>query len=107
MIKNIVFYIGLLAFFNFIVGCQTLRDGLEGNKRSKSAEEFLIEKKSPLILPPNYSELPEPKNSNDQVEKEEFDLQRIIGESNTNNNKNDEKKKSSVEKSIIEKIRNE
>ena len=37
----------LLFVFNFLLGCQALKDGLEGNKKSKSAEEFLIEKKKP------------------------------------------------------------
>ena len=39
----------LLFVFNFLLGCQALKDGLEGNKKSKSAEEFLIEKKTLLF----------------------------------------------------------
>ena len=40
--KNKLLLIILLVFFS---GCQSLKDGLEGNKNSKSSEEFLIEKK--------------------------------------------------------------
>ena len=58
-IKKIIL---ILILFNFFLGCQSLRDGLEGNKKSKSAEEFLIEKKNPLVLPPDYSKLPVPKD---------------------------------------------
>ena len=34
-----------LILCSFLIGCQSLKDGLEGNKKSKNAEEFLIEKK--------------------------------------------------------------
>ena len=50
-------------------GCQGLKDGLEGNKKSKSSEEFLINKKSPLVMPPDYSKLPLPENNSNQNEK--------------------------------------
>ena len=39
--KIISFIILLISIY----GCQSIKDGLEGNKKSKSAEEFLIEKK--------------------------------------------------------------
>ena len=35
----------ILIISNILFGCQSLKDGLEGNKKSKSAEEFLIKKK--------------------------------------------------------------
>ena len=53
------------------MGCQSLKDGLEGNKKSKTAEEFLIEKKNPLVLPPDFEELPEPSQSSANDEKSE------------------------------------
>ena len=82
------------------------KDGLEGNKKSKSAEEFLIEKKNPLVLPPDYSELPLPKKGEideTTVLNESFDLEKII--------KKTPKKKSettrsgtSLSKSVLKKI---
>tara|TARA_Y100000992_G_scaffold255766_1_gene189048 strand:- start:1478 stop:1807 length:330 start_codon:yes stop_codon:yes gene_type:complete len=96
----------LLFVFNFLLGCQALKDGLEGNKKSKSAEEFLIEKKNPLVLPPDYSELPLPKKGEideTTVLNESFDLEKII--------KKTPKKKSettrsgtSLSKSVLKKI---
>ena len=69
-------------------GCQSLKDGLEGNKKSKSAEEFLINKKSPLVMPPDYSKLPLPENNSNQNEKsQDFDLKKVL-EKNSNNQKN-------------------
>ena len=86
-------------------GCQTLRDGLEGNKKSKSAEEFLINKKSPLVMPPDYSKLPLPENNSNQNEKsQDFDLKKVL-EKNSNNQKNKTQTNKSFQKSIIEKIK--
>lgn len=100
----------LYLFFVFVLliqsGCQSLKDGLQGNKKSKSAEEFLIEKKSPLVLPPDFSKLPEPKQSDESDTENEFDLQKILGEESKNEIKN-KNKNSSFEKSIIDKIKNE
>ena len=56
--KNIYKFIFVIIFtFNFLNGCQTLKDGLEGNKKSKNAEEFLIDKKNALTIPPDFSKL--------------------------------------------------
>ncbi len=41
-------FIFVLISSSLLIGCQSLKDGLEGNKKSKSAEEFLIEKKKPV-----------------------------------------------------------
>ena len=86
-------------------GCQSLRDGLEGNKKSKSAEEFLINKKSPLVMPPDYSKLPLPENNSNQNEKsQDFDLKKVL-EKNSNNQKGKTQTNKSFQKSIIEKIK--
>ena len=86
-------------------GCQGLKDGLEGNKKSKSSEEFLINKKSPLVMPPDYSKLPLPENNSNQNEKtQDFDLKKVL-EKNSNNQKKKTQTNKSFQKSIIEKIK--
>ena len=47
IITKIIALVFLLMTLN---GCQSLKDGLQGNKKSKNAEEFLIEKKKPISL---------------------------------------------------------
>ena len=97
----------IIFIFNFLLGCQSLKSGLEGNKKSKSAEEFLIEKKSPLVLPPNFSKLPTPKNSSEEEnETENLDIEKIFKKNPKKTVKNNPKKNNSLEKSIIEKIKN-
>lgn len=99
----------LLITFNFLFGCQSLKDGLEGNKKSKSAEEFLIEKKNPLVLPPDFSKLPLPKNKSTEessVASDEFDLRKVLKNSSKKNietSKN--KKETSLGKSVLKKIK--
>ena len=53
-------------------------------KKKQNVDEFLIEKKNPLVFPPNYSQLPEPKDSiqkdkNDK--KDDLDLSEIFEDS--------------------------
>jgi len=96
----------LLFVFNFLLGCQALKVGLEGNKKSKSAEEFLIEKKNPLVLPPDYSELPLPKKGEideTTVLNESFDLEKIIKKTPKKKSETT-KSETSLSKSVLKKI---
>ena len=43
----------------FLNSCGTVAEGLGGSKK-KGSDEFLVEEKSPLVLPPSFGELPEP-----------------------------------------------
>ena len=66
-----------------LAACQSLKDGLSGNK-SENSDEFLVKKKSPLILPPKYLELPVPKDSILENEEEfliqdNLDIQKMLG----------------------------
>ena len=102
-IKKIIL---ILILFNFFLSCQSLRDGLEGNKKSKSAEEFLIEKKNPLVLPPDYSKLPVPKDQSlENEENSEFDLQKVITKSPDAELSSDNEVNKDLKKSILDKIK--
>ena len=107
MINRIKFYLILTLTLFIQSGCQSLKDGLEGNKRSKSAEEFLIEKKNPLVLPPDFSELPVPKKTEIEKEQNSFDLQKILTDQDNGEILESDDENNSLEKSIIEKIKNE
>ena len=54
--KKLLLFLIILSFFN---ACQSAKDALTLKKKS-SADEFLVEKKSPLVLPPVFGELPLP-----------------------------------------------
>ena len=88
--------------------CNTVAEGLGGGKK-KGSDEFLIEKKAPLVLPPSFGELPEPGKKKDatKVSTEENDLS-IEDMLSQGSSEDKTKKKSdlnnSIENSIIEKI---
>ena len=83
--KNKLVYLTFILFF--LNACQTLQDGLAGNK-NKNSDEFLIEKKNPLEMPPEFGALPEPAkkvNIIDKTEKINEDIENLIKkESSTN-----------------------
>ena len=91
---------------NFLTACQTVKEGLEGKKKSQSAEEFLIEKKNPLVLPPDFSKLPIPKSESSSISENEFDVESIIKGNSNNKESSKIKSSSTIEKSILEKIKN-
>ena len=52
----------ILSIIYLVVSCESVdsvKRGLTGEKR-KAVDEFLIKKKDPLILPPDYENLPIP-----------------------------------------------
>lgn len=97
--KKIVYLVFLLSL---LTGCQSVQETLTLKKKDK-ADEFLIEKKNPLVLPPNFDELPLPKNDqilNDAPEEETLEIFSKIKNSSDEN----ESRNSSIEKFILENI---
>ena len=94
----------LVIFFTILLlnSCS----GFKLKKKSSSGEEFLIEKKDPLILPPDFSELPEPNEQNNQSIKEDdqIKLETILNEDSSNNNSDDKETKSGLKDSVLKKI---
>jgi hypothetical protein len=84
----------------FISGCNNVKKFVTGQDVKKT-DEFLVKKKNPLILPPDFEELPKPqqKNNEIQVKEENIDFSSVLKESN-NKEKKAKKNNSSLEKSI-------
>ena len=57
MHKKIIYILFLLIFITSCGTFDTVKRGLTGQKK-QSSDEFLIKKKDPLILPPDFEELP-------------------------------------------------
>ncbi len=97
----------LIAIIFLLNSCQNVKDALEGKRRSKTGDEFLIEKKNPLTLPPNFEDLPEPVDTtevNETSESEnEDDLQKIIAQSEDSSNQ-EINNSGSLEDSILQEI---
>ena len=89
MIKKNNIYI--LAFIIFLTSCQSVKDGLSGRK-SENSDEFLVQKKNPLVLPPDFTKLPKPNNDleeNDEINRieEETDIKKILQNNSQKTNK--------------------
>ena len=99
--KNFIF-IFIFIFLSHCQGFSDFKKAMTGQK-VKTTDEFLIKKKDPLILPPQYDQLPLPKGGDFQ-EKKENTVQSIL-----KTGKNSEIKKSSsvssLEKKILEELR--
>ena len=59
MNKKLIFIIPIIFFATSCNSLDSVKRGLTGEK-SKSMDEFLVKKKDPLILPPDYANLPTP-----------------------------------------------
>ena len=103
IIKNILL---IITFSFFIYSCE----GFKLKKKSTSGEEFLIQKKDPLILPPDFSKLPEPNEQieNQDNEEEKLVIDNVFSEGNSKNDENNDNEinqKSDLKKSILDKIK--
>ena len=92
----------------FLNSCGTIAEGLGGSKK-KGSDEFLVEKKSPLVLPPSFGELPEPgKEPEENIisdKKDTSDIEDIINQSSSiSTSEKSDDTKNSIEQSIIKKI---
>jgi hypothetical protein len=97
----------LSLIFIFLHGCQSVQDNLS-LKKKESSEEFLVEKKNPLVLPPNFGDLPKPLSEEKIINQkdQEVDLSKIFKNSKKLESKNNSDINKSLEDSIREKIGN-
>ena len=65
MFKNKIVFFMMLSFL--ITSCESIREGLTGSK-DQSTDEFLVKKKDPLVLPPDFENLPNPSERQVSVE---------------------------------------
>ena len=96
----------LLNIILFLSSCGTIKEGFSSQKKNNS-DEFLVEKKSPLIMPPDYNELPIPQEKNLEKKSEESEIQNLISKSKTDNelvDKSDDNNKN-FEDLLLEKIK--
>ncbi len=94
--KHKLLLIFLLLFV--VTSCSGL-----GGKRSEKSDEFLIEKKNPLVMPPDINELPKPK-SKDEIEKNENNFKETLKSKSSENENLNSENIGTLEELIIKKI---
>ena len=98
---NLLFILGIALII--LSGCNTVKKGFK-NPKKNSSDEFLVEKKSPLVMPPEFNELPIPNQNKDTSQKQENNIKNLI--SDNDGNTDQEASDSDLEGSILSKIKN-
>jgi len=102
-------FIILISFLSIILqSCGTIKEGFKSQKKN-STDEFLVEKKSPLVMPPEFEELPIPKIGDDfgtfNNEDSSSNIEKLIS-NNDSEVDNTLETNQNFEKSIINQIKN-
>ena len=86
--------IKFIFLFIFLVSCTSLGEAGKAlrNEKTRTTDEFLIEKRGPLSLPPKMNELPKPKTKNTEDDNKKIDSTKP-------------KTKSAIENILLEEIR--
>ena len=88
-----------------LTSCGSINDAgkVLRNEKIKTTDEFLVKKRNPLVLPPNYEEIPKPGTKLIKKKTEEETIKKILKAPKTENIL--QNKSSSVEDSILNRIR--
>ena len=100
--KNFKILVILSITILFLNSCGTVKEGFQNPKKNNS-DEFLVEKKSPLVMPPDFDELPIPKQNDNQAETSKNSIKELITE-NSSDNINNSNENNDLEASILDKI---
>ena len=86
--------IKFIFLFIFLVSCTSMGEVGKAlrNEKTRTTDEFLIEKRGPLSLPPKMNELPKPKTKNTEDDNKRIDSTKP-------------KTKSEIENILLEEIR--
>ncbi len=98
------FFLIILLFA--LSSCQGVKDALTG-KKYESSDEFLVIKKNPLILPPNFNDLPTPKDvaDNTQIENIENEIEDLLSSIKDNEEVLESSSSNDTENFVLEKIK--
>ena len=98
-IKVLILFLLILAL---LPSCRGVKEKLS-MKKKQGVDEFLIEKKNPLVMPPDINDLPKPQEETD-LKVDENGFKEILISNSTDNQKSKSISSGSLEESIIKKI---
>ena len=104
--KNFSFLISIIIF-TILSGCQDVKKGLSG-KKIDEGNEFLVIKKNPLVVPPNFNELPQPSDNNienNSNKDNENEFKNIMKNNEDNISENDSTTTGNLEENILKQIK--
>ena len=104
--KGFSFLISIIIF-TILTGCQDVKKGLSG-KKIDEGNEFLVIKKNPLVVPPNFNELPQPSDNNlenNSNKDNENEFKNIMKNNEDNISENDSTTTGNLEENILKQIK--
>jgi len=89
-----------------VTSCQSVKNALSGVKKENS-DEFLVQKKNPLVLPPDFTDLPQPFEESSQVTEVQIeeDIEKLLGMESSSENIDNTTNSSSIESFVLKKIK--
>ncbi len=81
-------YIIALTFLFIVSACTKIAQGITGSKRSASSDEFFVHKKKPLVLPPDFNDMPMPKPTQ-KKQTQDNDIEDLLGIKSQTQTQND------------------
>ena len=105
--KKIIKIFTLIVILNLLNACNAVQEGFSSKKKI-SSDEFFVEKKAPLVMPPNYDELPVPNRNEVNTDEKNENIKKLISKEDVENSKKTETSISnnSLEKKVLDKIKN-
>ena len=97
----------ILSISLFVFSCGSLKEGFTNQKKNNS-DEFLVEKKAPLVMPPDYKELPKPKTNQETslIKENKNNIKSLlINEDNIESNSEKDQINKKLEESLLDKIK--
>ena len=93
----------LILLFLFVLNsCGTVREGFQ-NPKKNSSDEFLVEKKSPLVIPPEFDQLPVPKDNSDQKDNTQSGFKTLVSDTKREVDQNPSNK--NLQETLLDKIK--
>ena len=100
--KKLKLYIYLNLLILLLSSCGSVKESFK-NQKKNSSDEFLVEKKSPLVMPPNFKALPIPTDNIGEVDVKENSIKNLIIDNKKIDNSNDNN--GNLEVTILGKIK--
>ena len=90
-----------------LLSCTSLEEAgkVLRNEKTKTTDEFLVKKKEPLIMPPDYNKMPEPDSLQKRQVDEKDKIRKILKEDKLKAETKQNNSSNKIEQSIIDKIR--
>ncbi len=96
-----------LLILNLLSSCGTIKEGFSIQKKDNT-DEFLVEKKNPLKLPPDFEDLPVPNSEIDiNVDQRNQEIKKLVtqNEKQDSDINNNTQKSKNLEEFLLDKIK--